>query len=107
MSQHGEGLSKWIETKCPDEIYYGFSKEQRSWLALERKKLEPGGGRKADISSVVTSIAQLSSTVSALAEKVNDANDDGEEVGTSPKRKNASLEPPNRQKLKKREGKDD
>ena len=107
VSQHGEGLSEYIKARCPDDVYHGLTREQKSWLALERKKVSTGGGRKADISSVVTLIAQLSSTVSALAEKVRDADDDGEEVGMSPKRKNASLEPPNRQKLKKREGKDD
>ena len=81
--------------------------EQKSWLALERKKNSTGGGRKADISYVVTSIAQLSSTVSALAAEVRDADDDGEEAGMSPNRKNTSLEPPNRHKLKKRDGKVD
>ena len=107
VAQHGEGLSKYIKARCPDDVYHGLTREQKSWLALKRKKNSTGGGRKADISSVVTSIAQLSSTVSALDAEVRDADDDGEEAGMSPKRKNMSLEPPNRQKLKKRDGKVD
>ena len=83
VAQHGEGLDKWVGARCPDEVYSGLSREQKSWLAITRKAKR---AKPADISSVAASVAKLTSTVSALAGRFEEADADDDDVNSFPPR---------------------